>query len=100
MPAHPDMAVARRAPDIDVTSPVVSPVIDEPEAQPDGIVKIKRRCRARRIGLAPDAVGGKRKWCIRETAALPTTKFFWIAASRRRVLRIKFGKQLTVNVAR
>ena len=100
MPAHPESAVARRARYIVAACPVVSPVIDEAEPQPDGIVKIERHCRARCVGLAPNTVGRKCERPIRETAVLPTTELFRVAASRGRILRVKLGKHLAVNVGR
>ena len=100
MPAHPEPAVARRARYIVAACPVVSPIIDEAEPQPDGVVKIERHRHARCGGPAPDTVGRKCERPIRETAVLPTARLLRVAASRDRILRVKLGKHLAVNVGR
>jgi hypothetical protein len=98
MPAHPEPAVTRRARHIVAACPVVSPVIDEAEPQPDGVVKIERRCRARCGGPAPGTVSRKSERPIGKPALLPAAGLLRIAASRGRILRVKLGKHLAVDV--
>ena len=77
--------------------PVVTPLVDEAEPQPDRIGKIELRHRARHVGLAKDTVGGK---CKGRSGKPPLRQQPGCFGSqrRRRILRVELVQHMAVDV--